>query len=91
VAALRALADPTRLEVFRMIAARRIPVCVCEVTERFRVTQPTISYHLRILRRAGLVEAERRGVWSYYAARPGALEVLRSLLEESPAEGTPVP
>ena len=80
VAALRALADPTRLEVFRMIATRTEPVCVCEITARFDVSQPTVSYHLRILRRARLVDATRRGVWAYYAARPEGLEALRSFL-----------
>jgi len=87
VASLRALADPTRLEVYRMIATRREPVCVCEITERFAVTQPTVSYHLRILRRARLVEATRRGVWAYYAARPGGLAALRSFVRALPAGG----
>ena len=86
VAALRALADPTRLEVFRMIAARREAVCVCEVTARFDFTQPTISYHLRILRRAGLVDVSRRGVWAHYSARPAGLAALRSFLVGIPME-----
>ena len=86
VAALRALADPTRLEIYRLIASRREPVCVCEVTARFAVSQPTISYHLRILRRARLVDATRRGVWAYYAARPGGLAALRSFTDGLAAE-----
>jgi ArsR family transcriptional regulator len=81
VAALRALADPTRLEIYRMIATRREPVCVCEITDRFDVKQPTVSYHLRILRRARLVDATRRGVWAYYAARPEGPAALRSFLD----------
>lgn len=89
VAALRALADPNRLEIYRLIATRREPVCVCEVTARFDVSQPTISYHLRILRRARLVEASRRGVWAYYAARPEGLAALRAFLGSLRGEEVP--
>jgi ArsR family transcriptional regulator len=81
VAALRALADPTRVEIFRRIAAHGAPLCVCELTEAFDFTQPTISYHLRILRRAGLVDVSRRGVWAHYAARPAGLAELRAFLD----------
>ena len=88
VAALGALADPTRVEIFRTIALRGEPICVCEVTARFDFTQPTISYHLRILRRAGLVDVERRGVWAYYAARPAGLAALRSFLDGIPREAS---
>ena len=70
VRALRALADPTRLEIFRLIAASAEPVCVCDITPRFDVNQPTISHHLRILREAKLVTVSRRGVWAHYAADP---------------------
>jgi DNA-binding transcriptional ArsR family regulator len=56
VAVFRALGDPTRLEIFRLIARRPQPICVCDVTERFQVSQPTISHHLKVLRDAGLVE-----------------------------------
>lgn len=81
VAALRALADPTRVEIFRRIAANDGPLCVCELTDASEYTQPTISYHLRILRRAGLVDVSRRGVWAYYAARPAGLAELRAFLD----------
>ncbi|MCK6480983.1 MAG: metalloregulator ArsR/SmtB family transcription factor [Planctomycetes bacterium] len=88
VAALKALADPTRLEIFRAVALRPEPVCVCEITARFRVSQPTISYHLKVLRRAGLVTVSRRGVWAYYAPGPGGLASLRALLDEAPKEAS---
>ena len=74
VATLRALGDPTRLEVFRLIAAQAEPICVCDVTDRFDVSQPTISHHLKVLRDAGLVTVSRRGVWAYYATDPEGLE-----------------
>jgi ArsR family transcriptional regulator len=84
VAVLRALADPTRVEILRLAAGRPEPVCVCEITERFRWTQPTISYHLRILRAAGLVEATRKGVWVHYEVLPAGLAVLREFLAGFP-------
>ncbi len=88
VALFRALGDPTRLEMFRLIAAQDGPICVCDVVERFELRQPTISHHLKILRDAGLVTVSRRGVWAYYAVDPTGLEVLRRspdlLYEEQP-------
>jgi ArsR family transcriptional regulator, arsenate/arsenite/antimonite-responsive transcriptional repressor len=87
VGLLRALADPTRLEIFRLIAAQDAALCACDVVARFDLGQPTISHHLRVLREAGLVDAERRGIWTYFTVRPGAVEALRSAVESlSPAE-----
>ncbi len=80
VAAFKALADPTRLDVFRLIAAQEAPVCACDVVDRFAVSQPTISHHLRVLREAGLISVSRRGVWAYYAADPRGLALLRTVL-----------
>lgn len=65
---LKALADSTRLRMLDLLARRDAPLCVCEITERFPLHQPTISHHLRILRQAGLITGEKRGVWSYYSA-----------------------
>ena len=68
VAVFRALGDATRLEVFRLIAAQESPVCLCDITERFEVSQPTISHHLKVLREADLITVSRRGIWSFYSA-----------------------
>lgn len=85
VAVYRALGDPTRLEVFRLIAAQTAPICVCDIVDRFELRQPTISHHLKILRQARLVTVSRRGVWAYYAVDPAGLALLRS----GPAELVP--
>jgi ArsR family transcriptional regulator len=77
----RALGDPTRLEIYRLIAAQPGPICVCDVVDRFPVSQPTISHHLKVLREAGLVTVSRRGVWAYYAADPRGLARLRGWLD----------
>jgi ArsR family transcriptional regulator, arsenate/arsenite/antimonite-responsive transcriptional repressor len=73
---LRAAADPTRLRMLQLLVAAKAPVCVCDITARFRLGQPTISHHLRILRQAGLVSTSRRGIWAHYAVRPAGLAVL---------------
>ena len=77
VACLRAVAHPVRLQMLQLLAAAKAPVCVCDITTRFRLTQPTISHHLKILRGAGLVSTSRRGIWAHYQVRPAGIEILR--------------
>ena len=84
----KALGDPVRLRVLSLIAARRGgEVCVCEITDAFDLTGPTISYHLRQLREAGLVDCQRRGTWVYYWVVPAALAALSKLLDTSAITG----
>jgi ArsR family transcriptional regulator, arsenate/arsenite/antimonite-responsive transcriptional repressor len=79
--ALKALADPVRLRLLSMIASHRDgEACVCQLTEAFDVSGPTISHHLKVLREAGLIDGERRGTWVYYRARPDTLQQLCYLL-----------
>ena len=76
VRVFKALADPTRLEILRLLAAQRGPTCVCDVVAHFGLSQPTISHHLRVLREAGLLRASRIGVWSFYEPDPAARAAL---------------
>jgi ArsR family transcriptional regulator len=76
VGAFRALADPTRLEILRLVAAQAGPICVCDVVERFDLAQPTISHHLKVLREAGLLRTSKVGIWSFYALDAGGAEIL---------------
>jgi len=78
---LQAAADPTRLAILRQLSAQGA-VCACNFTDCCGVGQPTISHHLRVLREAGWVTAERRGTWIWYAIRPQALTRLRELAGE---------
>ena len=55
-------------------------VCVCELVPLFDIAQPTLSHHLKILRQAGIVDAERRGLWAYYHVLPDALKELTAWL-----------
>jgi len=74
----KALADPRRFEIFQTVAAESECGCV-RLRDRFDVTQPTISHHLKELTAAGLVESRREGQFVYYRARPDAL---RAYLDE---------
>ncbi len=74
----KALADGTRFDVFRLIAAQSEPICACDIVDRFDVSQPTIAHHLKVLREAGLISVSRRGVWAWYAVDPAGIEVLQS-------------
>ncbi|GAA1811278.1 helix-turn-helix transcriptional regulator [Planosporangium flavigriseum] len=76
----KALGDPVRLRLMSMIASTD-EVCVCDLTDAFDLSGPTISHHLRVLREAGLVDSERRATWVWYRARPQALKQLAGLLD----------
>lgn len=79
--AFKALGDPVRLRLMSMIAsAEGGEICVCDLTPAFELSGPTISHHLKTLREAGLVDADRRGTWVYYRARPAILRQLAALL-----------
>lgn len=82
---LRTIADRTRLRIINILSrAGGASVCVCEFVPELGLTQPTVSYHLKHLREAGLVERERRGAFSYYRLVPGALGRVQALLAEPP-------
>src|SRR5512145_1215442 len=83
--AFKALGDPVRLQLMSMIAsAPGGEICVCDLTPAFDLSGPTISHHLKTLRAAGLVDAERRGTWVYYRARTGPMRQLAALLATAP-------
>ncbi len=85
----KALGDPIRLRLLSLIAARAGgEVCVCDLTDAFAVTGPTISHHLRVLREAGLIDCERRGTWVYYWIVPAALSAMSQLLDASTVTST---
>jgi ArsR family transcriptional regulator len=79
--AFKALGDPVRLQLMSLIAsAPGGEICVCDLTPSFEVSGSTISHHLKTLREAGLVDAERRASWVYYRPRPGLMRQLATLL-----------
>ncbi|RIV40235.1 ArsR/SmtB family transcription factor [Micromonospora radicis] len=88
----KALGDPVRLRLLSLIASRAgDEVCVCELTDAFTLTGPTISHHLKVLREAGLIDCQRRGTWVYYWIVPARLAALSQLLDVSGATATARP
>jgi ArsR family transcriptional regulator, arsenate/arsenite/antimonite-responsive transcriptional repressor len=83
---LKALADPVRLRLMSLVASREGgEACVCDLTDAFDLSQPTISHHLKVLHEAGLLDRDKRGVWVYYRARTDALASLGLLIGSPPS------
>ena len=76
----KALADPHRVRILNLLA-RNEELCVCELNPSIDVSQPTLSHHLMVLRKAGLVDCEVRGRWAYYRVLPERLGELAGVLE----------
>ena len=78
-ALFKALADATRLRILALLVGGEI--CVCEIHEALKLPQPTVSRHLAYLRRAGLVETRREGLWIHYRLASLDDTVLRTLTD----------
>jgi len=88
VRAAKALSDPVRVEMLSLIGQGRaccnLPyedgmpdgICVCELQDQLQLGQSLVSYHLRVLKEAGLVAEVPRGRWTYYVLNPSGLEAL---------------
>lgn len=93
-----ALSDPRRLRALRFIA-RQNPsdgeshdaVCACHVQDHLGLSQPATSYHLKVLREAGLVSAEKRGRWVHYRTSRDGLAALRGFVSRLEAETSASP
>ena len=77
----KALGDPTRVKLLSHIAAAGDGgACLCDLVEPVRLSQPTVSHHMRQLVDAGLITREQRGRWSYYRVVQPALDTLADSL-----------
>jgi ArsR family transcriptional regulator, arsenate/arsenite/antimonite-responsive transcriptional repressor len=76
----KALADPVRLQLVDVLRKHAGKVCVCELVPLFDLSQPTVSHHLGVLRKAGIVDSERQGLWAYYYVKNEALEEVSAWL-----------
>ncbi|HEX6852206.1 MAG TPA: metalloregulator ArsR/SmtB family transcription factor [Candidatus Polarisedimenticolaceae bacterium] len=82
VPVLKALADETRLQILARLLRKSDAMCVCDIESGFDLSQPTISHHLRLLKDAGLVAAERRGTWVHYTPNREAVSRLARFLSK---------
>ena len=77
---MKALGDPTRLTMVASLWKARAPICICDFTAGLGLTQPTISHHMARLKEAGLVDADKKGIWIYYRLRDKLPTETRKLL-----------
>lgn len=83
VDSLKAIADPTRLKILRLLKQKGHcsidkgeGMCACDIEAEVNLSQPTISHHMAILRRADLIQAEKQGLWMWYRRNEKSLKEL---------------
>lgn len=74
---LKALGDETRLKIFHLLSKGEL--CACNLLEEFQITQPTLSYHMKILCDSGLVNGRKDGIWMRYSINEETLKLLLEL------------
>ena len=82
---LRAIADPARRRILRMLkeeAASRRGLSASDLEARVRLSQPTVSHHMSVLKKAGLVDARKTGLWVWYRRKESAIRDLARRLRK---------
>lgn len=74
----KALSDENRLMIIDMLSCGEL--CACEILEKFKITQPTLSHHMKILCSCGLVNARKEGKWTYYSLNEDEVEKFKTFL-----------
>ena len=77
----RALGDPARVRIVNILSVAGGPVCACDFYDSLGLGQPTVSYHLKKLTEAGLLEREQRGKWAFFSLRSEAIEKLAAVVD----------
>jgi ArsR family transcriptional regulator len=81
---MKALADPVRLRLVSIVAAAPTgEVCACDLPGQLGRSQPTVSHHLSLLVRAGILEREQRGKWAWFRVRQGQLDAIAKLFADT--------
>ena len=78
----KALGDPYRVAIIHLLSAATGPVCLVDIERHLPLAQSTVSYHLKTLVDAGVLDRERSGRWSYYTVLPERLDMLKSSLAQ---------
>jgi ArsR family transcriptional regulator len=79
-AMMKVLSDETRLKIVALVSSGEL--CACEILEQFQITQPTLSYHMKLLCESGLVEGRKDGIWMRYSLKFNALDSLKNLFAD---------
>ncbi len=81
---LKALADPVRLRLVSLVAASETgELCACDLPGLLQRSQPTMSHHLSLLVRAGILEREQRGKWAWFRVRAETLAAVGAVFGPS--------
>ncbi|HEX3299839.1 MAG TPA: metalloregulator ArsR/SmtB family transcription factor [Actinomycetota bacterium] len=83
----RALGDPARVRILHILATQTDEVCGCDLEQPLGLSQPTVSFHLKKLAEAGVLDREKRGVWVYHSLNPEARRRLDDVLRLTRREG----
>ena len=75
----KAVSDETRLRIVDML--RGDELCACDILEEFEITQPTLSYHMKILTECGLVKARKDGPWTRYTLNLDLVQQVKAFLD----------
>lgn len=75
----KALGDSTRVEIIDMLKGGGM--CACKILEKFNITQPTLSYHMKILCRCGIVECRKEGIWNHYKINKAVFDEMTKFLK----------
>lgn len=75
----KALSDETRLRIINMLAGGEL--CACELLTAFNITQPTLSYHMKILSESGLINSRRSGSWTRYSLIMEKIDEIKQFLD----------
>ncbi len=80
----KALSDETRLKIVDMLSCDEL--CACNILEAFAITQPTLSYHMKILTECGLVKARKEGTWTRYSLDMELVESVKLFINSVTSE-----
>jgi ArsR family transcriptional regulator len=87
---LRAVADPTRRRILQALKEKGgcslphdVGLCASDIEMRIQLSQPTISHHMSVLKKAGLVEAKKEGLWVWYRRNETTLRELAKTMRET--------
>jgi len=75
----KALSDKIRVEIVEMLKGGCL--CACKILEKFNISQPTLSYHMKILTESGIVSCRKEGIWNHYSVNKEQIEKINSFLK----------
>ncbi|HEY6971454.1 MAG TPA: metalloregulator ArsR/SmtB family transcription factor [Candidatus Angelobacter sp.] len=90
IASLKAIADPTRLKILNVLRqkgccsiGKPVGMCACDIEQQIKLSQSTISHHMAVLAKAGLVHAQKEGLWMWYRRNEKSLKELATTISAS--------